>query len=143
MGNGGDTGVSTRPKSNKKNVDEDGDDVEKYELMASDFLLYPGIHATIRGEVWEFLLSCFDRKSRWDLTDEYLNGADEEGFLCSISESNASFDMDVAKILRAMRMKDQFSVGEKIALSKQALIAPLDAAVTELGRSIRIYPTIA
>lgn len=60
--------------------------------------------------------------------DEYLSGADEEGLLCSSSESNASFDMDVAKILQAMMKKDQFTVAEKIALSKQALIAPLSAA---------------
>ncbi|PWA62876.1 ataxia telangiectasia-mutated and RAD3-related protein [Artemisia annua] len=80
------------------------------------------------------------RLGRWDLTDEYLNGADEEGLLCSISESNASFDMDVAKILRAMRMKDQFSVGEKIALSKQALIAPLAAA--GMDSYTRAYPFV-
>ncbi|KAJ6927493.1 hypothetical protein NC651_011516 [Populus alba x Populus x berolinensis] len=36
--------------------------------------------------------------------------------------------MDVAKILQSMMKKDQFSVAEKIALSKQALIAPLAAA---------------
>ncbi|GJV39382.1 serine/threonine-protein kinase ATR, partial [Tanacetum coccineum] len=77
---------------------------------------------------------------RWDLTDEYLHGADEEGLLCSISESNASFDMDVAKILRAMRMKDQFSDGEKIALSKQALIAPLAAAGVD--SYTRAYPFV-
>ncbi|GKB85282.1 serine/threonine-protein kinase ATR, partial [Tanacetum coccineum] len=76
----------------------------------------------------------------WDLTDEYLHGADEEGLLCSISESNASFDMDVAKILRAMRMKDQFSDGEKIALSKQALIAPLAAAGVD--SYTRAYPFV-
>ncbi|KAJ0746764.1 putative non-specific serine/threonine protein kinase [Helianthus annuus] len=80
------------------------------------------------------------RLGRWDLTDEYLDGADEEGLLCSSSESNASFDMDVAKILRAMRMKDQFSVGEKIALSKQALIAPLAAA--GMDSYTRAYPYV-
>ncbi|KAI3815576.1 hypothetical protein L1987_15248 [Smallanthus sonchifolius] len=80
------------------------------------------------------------RLGRWDLTDEYLDGADEEGLLCSSSESNASFDMDVAKILRAMRMKDQFSVSEKIALSKQALIAPLAAA--GMDSYTRAYPFV-
>ncbi|KAD2392970.1 hypothetical protein E3N88_39947 [Mikania micrantha] len=80
------------------------------------------------------------RLGRWDLTDEYLDGADEEGLLCSSSESNASFDMDVAKILRAMRMKDPFSVGEKIALSKQALIAPLAAA--GMDSYTRAYPFV-
>nr|XP_043624485.1 serine/threonine-protein kinase ATR [Erigeron canadensis] len=80
------------------------------------------------------------RLGRWDLTDEYLDGADEEGLLCSSSESNASFDMDVAKILRAMRMKDQFSVSEKIALSKQALIAPLAAA--GMDSYTRAYPYV-
>ncbi|CDP14533.1 unnamed protein product [Coffea canephora] len=68
------------------------------------------------------------RLGRWDLMDEYLTGADEEGLLCSSSESNASFDMDVAKILQAIMKKDQFLVAEKIASSKQALIAPLAAA---------------
>ena len=37
-GNGGDTGVAMRPKSNKKNRDGDGDDVDQ--LMAYDILLY-------------------------------------------------------------------------------------------------------
>ncbi|KAJ0077184.1 hypothetical protein Patl1_35864 [Pistacia atlantica] len=68
------------------------------------------------------------RLGRWDLMDEYVSGADEEGLLCSSSESNASFDMDVAKILQAMMKKDHFLVAEKIALSKQAVIAPLAAA---------------
>ncbi|GKC64069.1 hypothetical protein Tco_1096667 [Tanacetum coccineum] len=77
---------------------------------------------------------------RWDLTNEYLHGADKEGLLCSISESNALFDMDVAKILRAMRMKVQFSVGEKIALSKQALIAPLAAG--GIDSYTRAYPFV-
>ncbi|KAI3718255.1 hypothetical protein L6452_19118 [Arctium lappa] len=80
------------------------------------------------------------RLGRWDLTDEYLDGADEEGLLCSSSESNASFDMDVAKIFRAMRLKDQFSVSEKIALSKQALIAPLAAA--GMDSYTRAYPFV-
>ncbi|KAJ4954151.1 hypothetical protein NE237_030983 [Protea cynaroides] len=60
--------------------------------------------------------------------DEYLSEADGEGLLCSSAECNASFDMDVAKILQAMMKKDQFSVAEKIAQSKQALLAPLAAA---------------
>ncbi|KAK3232073.1 hypothetical protein Dsin_003954 [Dipteronia sinensis] len=62
------------------------------------------------------------RLGRWHLMDEYLSGADEEGLLCSSSESNASFDMDVAKILQAMMKKDNSSVGLQIRLSKQALI---------------------
>lgn len=80
------------------------------------------------------------RLGRWDLMDEYLSKADEEGLLCSSSESNASFDMDVAKILQAMMRKDQFSVAEKIALSKQALIAPLAAA--GMDSYTRAYPFI-
>ncbi|KAM1003243.1 hypothetical protein ACFX13_003629 [Malus domestica] len=80
------------------------------------------------------------RLGRWDLMDEYLSGADEEGLLCSSSESNASFDMDVAKILQAMMKKDQFSVAEKIALSKQALIAPLAAA--GMDSYVRAYPFV-
>lgn len=80
------------------------------------------------------------RLGRWDLMDEYLNTADEEGLLCSSSESNASFDMDVAKILEAMMRKDQFAVAEKIALSKQALIAPLAAA--GMDSYTRAYPII-
>ncbi|GKC83260.1 hypothetical protein Tco_1138977, partial [Tanacetum coccineum] len=39
--NGGDTGVATRTKWNKKNRDGDGDDVEQNKLMAYNFLLYP------------------------------------------------------------------------------------------------------
>ena len=54
--------------------------------------------------------------------DEYLDGTDKEGLLCSSSENNASFDMDVVKIPQVMIKKDQFSVAEKIALSKRALI---------------------
>lgn len=80
------------------------------------------------------------RLGRWDLMDEYLSGADEEGLLCSSSESNASFDMDVAKILQAMMKKDQFTVAEKIALSKQALIAPLSAA--GMDSYVRAYPFV-
>ncbi|CBI37818.3 unnamed protein product, partial [Vitis vinifera] len=80
------------------------------------------------------------RLSRWELMDEYLDGADKEGLLCSSSESNASFDMDVVKILQAMMKKDQFSVAEKIALSKQALIAPLAAA--GMDSYTRAYPFV-
>lgn len=80
------------------------------------------------------------RLGRWDLMDEYLKGADEEGLLCSSSESNASFDMDVAKILQAMMKKNQFSVSEKIALSKQSLIAPLAAA--GMDSYTRAYPFV-
>ncbi|GAB4838582.1 hypothetical protein Ancab_028127 [Ancistrocladus abbreviatus] len=80
------------------------------------------------------------RLGRWDLMDEYLKDADKEGLICNSSESNASFDMDVAKILQAMMQKDHFSVAEKIALSKQALIAPLAAA--GMDSYIRAYPFI-
>lgn len=80
------------------------------------------------------------RLGRWDLMSEYLSGAEEDGLLCSSSESNASFDLDVAKILQAMMKKDQFSVSEKIALSKQALIAPLAAA--GMDSYTRAYPII-
>lgn len=80
------------------------------------------------------------RLGRWDLMDEYLSGANGEGLLCSSSESNASFDMDVAKILQAMMKKDQFSVAEKIALSRQALIAPLAAA--GMDSYMRAYPFV-
>lgn len=80
------------------------------------------------------------RLGRWDLMDEYLGGADEEGLLCSSSESNALFDMDVAKILQAIMKKDQFSVAERIALSKQALIAPLAAA--GMDSYARAYPFV-
>ncbi|XP_074312882.1 serine/threonine-protein kinase ATR isoform X2 [Silene latifolia] len=83
------------------------------------------------------------RLGRWDLMDEYLDGADKpdkEALLCSISESNASFDMDIAKILRLIMEKDRFGVEEKIALSKQALIAPLAAA--GMDSYTRAYPFI-
>ncbi|KAL3621412.1 hypothetical protein CASFOL_036324 [Castilleja foliolosa] len=80
------------------------------------------------------------RLGRWDLMDEYLIGADDEGILCNSSESNALFDKDVAKILQAMMKKDQFSVAEKLALSKQALIAPLAAA--GMDSYARAYPFV-
>ncbi|KAL6315789.1 hypothetical protein AAG906_008174 [Vitis piasezkii] len=53
-----------------------------------------------------------------ELMDEYRDGTDKEGLLCSSSENNVSFDMDVVKIPQALIKKDQFSVAEKIALSK-------------------------
>lgn len=80
------------------------------------------------------------RLGKWDLMDEYLGGADEEGLLFSSSDSNASFDRDVAKILEAMMKKDQYSVAERIAISKQALIAPLAAA--GMDSYTRAYPFV-
>lgn len=80
------------------------------------------------------------RLGRWDLMDEYLTGADEEGLLYSSSESNALFDKDVAKIFQAMMKNDQFSIAENIALSKQALIAPLAAA--GMDSYTRAYPFV-
>ncbi|KAK7270160.1 hypothetical protein RIF29_23104 [Crotalaria pallida] len=80
------------------------------------------------------------RLGRWDLMDEYLGGAEEEGLVCSSSESNASFDLDVAKILQAMMKRDHFSVAERIALSKQSLIAPLAAA--GMDSYMRAYPFV-
>lgn len=79
------------------------------------------------------------RLGEWDLMDEYLGGA-EEGLVCSSSESNASFDLDVAKILQAMMKRDHFSVAERIALSKQSLIAPLAAA--GMDSYMRAYPFV-
>ncbi|KAL8172264.1 hypothetical protein V2J09_024068 [Rumex salicifolius] len=80
------------------------------------------------------------RLGRWDLMDEYLMGADRESLLCSSLESNASFDLDVAKILQAMIKKDQYLVDERIALSKQALIEPLAAA--GMDSYARAYPFV-
>ncbi|XVF46017.1 hypothetical protein PTKIN_Ptkin02bG0254300 [Pterospermum kingtungense] len=80
------------------------------------------------------------RLGRWDLMNEYPSGADEDGLLCNSSESNASFDLDVAKTLQAMMKEDQFSVAEKIPLSKQVLIAPLAAA--GMDSYTRAYPII-
>ncbi|KAK7343322.1 hypothetical protein VNO77_11979 [Canavalia gladiata] len=80
------------------------------------------------------------RLGRWDLMDEYLSGAEEDGLVCSGSESNASFDLNVAKILQAMMKRDHFSVAEKIALSKQSLIAPLAAA--GMDSYMRAYPFV-
>ncbi|PNX80763.1 serine/threonine-protein kinase ATR-like protein, partial [Trifolium pratense] len=57
------------------------------------------------------------RLGRWDLMDEYLSGAEDDSLVCSSSESNASFDLNVAKILQAMMKRDHFSVDEKIALT--------------------------
>ncbi|XP_010266921.1 PREDICTED: serine/threonine-protein kinase ATR isoform X2 [Nelumbo nucifera] len=80
------------------------------------------------------------RLGRWNLMDEYLSGAEEEGLLCSSAESNASFDMDVAKVLQAMMKRDQFCVAEKIAQSKQALLAHLAAAGMDSYE--RAYPFV-
>ncbi|KAK8456228.1 hypothetical protein SEVIR_4G295900v4 [Setaria viridis] len=79
------------------------------------------------------------RLGRWDLMDEYLTGADK-GLVFSSSENNASFDMDLAKIFKAMMMKDQFLVDEKIAQSKQALLVPLAAA--GMDSYMRAYPYV-
>ncbi|KAK7280606.1 hypothetical protein RJT34_25671 [Clitoria ternatea] len=80
------------------------------------------------------------RLGRWDLMDEYLSGAEEDSLVCSSSESNASFDLNVAKILQAMMKRDHFSVAEKLALSKQSLIAPLAAA--GMDSYMRAYPFV-
>lgn len=78
------------------------------------------------------------RLGKWDLMNDYLSGADGD-LLCSSFESNASFDLDVAKILQAM-MENQDSVPEKISQSKQALIAPLAAA--GMDSYMRAYPIV-
>ncbi|KAF3434772.1 hypothetical protein FNV43_RR21858 [Rhamnella rubrinervis] len=78
------------------------------------------------------------RLGKWDLMNDYLSGADED-LLCSSFESNALFDLDVAKILQAM-MEDQDSVPEKLSQSKQTLIAPLAAA--GMDSYMRAYPII-
>ncbi|CAL5040806.1 unnamed protein product [Urochloa decumbens] len=79
------------------------------------------------------------RLGRWDLMDEYLTGADK-GLVFSSSENSASFDMDLAKIFKAMMIKDQFLVDEKIAQSKQALLVPLAAA--GMDSYMRAYPYV-
>ncbi|XP_065865824.1 serine/threonine-protein kinase ATR isoform X2 [Euphorbia lathyris] len=83
------------------------------------------------------------RLGNWDMMDEYLRGANEEDLVCNGSESNAWFDMNVAKILQAMMekdKKDKISVAERITLSKNALIAPLAAA--GMDSYMRAYPFI-
>lgn len=80
------------------------------------------------------------RLGRWDLMNEYLSGADKEGLVCSNSESNASFDMGLAKIFQAMMKKDQFMVAERIAQSKLALLVPLAAA--GMDSYMRAYPFV-
>ncbi|KAM6558479.1 hypothetical protein CsatA_027718 [Cannabis sativa] len=80
------------------------------------------------------------RLGRWDLMDEFLKGANEDSLTCSSSESNALFELDVAKIFQAMIKKDQFSVAEKIAQSKLALIASLAAA--GMDSYTRAYPFV-
>lgn len=80
------------------------------------------------------------RLGRWDLMDEYLSGAEDDGLVCSSSESNASFDLNVAKILQAMMKRDHYSVAEKIALTKQSLIPPLAAA--GMDSYTRAYPFV-
>ena len=79
------------------------------------------------------------RLGRWDLMDEYLTGADQ-GLVFTGSENNASFDMDLAKIFKAMMNKDQFLVAEQIFQSKQALLVPLAAA--GMDSYMRAYPYV-
>jgi len=79
------------------------------------------------------------RLGRRDLMDEYLTGADQ-GLVFSGSENNASFDMDLAKIFKAMMNKDQFLVAEQIFQSKQALLVPLAAA--GMDSYMRAYPYV-
>ncbi|KAL4186626.1 hypothetical protein AMTRI_Chr09g34870 [Amborella trichopoda] len=80
------------------------------------------------------------RLGRWDLMDEYLSGAEQEGPVCSTSEINVSFDLGLAKILQALRKKDSYLVAEKIAQARQALLAPIAAAGME--SYMRAYPLI-
>ncbi|KAG9442834.1 hypothetical protein H6P81_018688 [Aristolochia fimbriata] len=81
------------------------------------------------------------RLGRWDLMNEYLCGADKEVPVSTRSvEHNGSFDMNLAKILQAIMKKDQFMVAERIAQSKQALLAPLAAA--GMDSYIRAYPFV-
>ncbi|KAL6873568.1 hypothetical protein ACP4OV_013650 [Aristida adscensionis] len=79
------------------------------------------------------------RLGRWDLMDDYLTGTDK-GLVFNSSENSASFDMDLAKIFKAMMMKDQFMVAEKIAQSKQSLLVPLAAA--GMDSYMRAYPYV-
>ncbi|TVU07548.1 hypothetical protein EJB05_40909, partial [Eragrostis curvula] len=79
------------------------------------------------------------RLGRWDLMDEYLTGT-EKGLVFSGSDNNASFDMDLAKIFKAMKIKDQYMVAEKIAQSKQSLLVPLAAA--GMDSYMRAYPYV-
>ncbi|CAA6663251.1 unnamed protein product [Spirodela intermedia] len=80
------------------------------------------------------------RLGRWDLMEEYLSGAANEGLLCNGSESSASFEMDLAKILQAMMKKNRFAISERIAQCKQALLVPLAAA--GMDSYIRAYPFV-
>ncbi|XP_042464961.1 serine/threonine-protein kinase ATR-like isoform X2 [Zingiber officinale] len=79
------------------------------------------------------------RLGRWDLMDEYLSSA-EKDVASNISESIASFDLGLAKIIQAMMKKDQFMVAERIAQSKQSLLVPLAAA--GMDSYVRAYPYI-
>ncbi|KAG6530237.1 serine/threonine-protein kinase ATR-like [Zingiber officinale] len=79
------------------------------------------------------------RLGRWDLMDEYLSSA-EKDVAGNISESIASFDLGIAKIIQAMMKKDQLMVAERIAQSKQALLGPLAAA--GMDSYVRAYPYI-
>ncbi|KAG6526427.1 serine/threonine-protein kinase ATR-like [Zingiber officinale] len=71
--------------------------------------------------------------------DEYLSSA-EKDVADNIPESIASFDLGLAKIIQAMMNKDQFTVAERIAQSKQALLVPLAAA--GMDSYVHAYPYI-
>eukprot|EP01018_Ginkgo_biloba_P009013 Gb_37326 [translate_table: standard] len=80
------------------------------------------------------------RLGQWDLMSEYLSGADKEGIVSSSVESSAAFDISLAKILQAFQKKDQYMFAEKVAHSRQSLLAPLAAAGME--SYTRAYPFI-
>lgn len=80
------------------------------------------------------------RLGRWDLMGEYLSVADKEGLVSSSTECNAAFDINLAKILQALQRKDHYAFTEKVAYSRQALLAPLAAAGME--SYTRAYPFV-
>ncbi|KAI5434856.1 hypothetical protein KIW84_021610 [Lathyrus oleraceus] len=68
------------------------------------------------------------RLERWVLMDEYPSGAEDDCLAYSSSESNVSYDLNVAKILQAMMKRDPFLVAKEIALTKQSLFVSLATA---------------
>ncbi|GJW95360.1 integrin-linked protein kinase 1-like protein [Tanacetum coccineum] len=110
-GNGSDMGVAMMPKSNKKNGDGDGDDVEQNKLVAFDFLLYPDFRHEVNllvklrhPYIVQFLGAVTEKKPLMLIT-EYPRGGDlnqclkEKGALSPATIVNFALDIASTKPL--------------------------------------------
>ncbi|XP_024518074.1 serine/threonine-protein kinase ATR [Selaginella moellendorffii] len=77
------------------------------------------------------------RLGQWDLINEYVHGSELEA---GSTESDSAFDLSLAKVLQALRSKDQVKFQEQLTHARLALLAPLAAASME--SYVRAYPVI-